>query len=247
MNSAAQRAAAKAKRKGATSTAERRVDSGKKRYAATQERGESTYKKEWSHFISGVEVAELGARIEIDSEKDHAESAGKATFSYLFGGKEKAKPNKAKERGNTERQDKQEVTEGPSRMEKLVSRAAKKGISLEGLNRKERRALLEAQKTDSQLKKEERAAKEAEEGLPPRPKPHELMDKKLAWYQQGPHPLDEISERLVLKKALKHARQNGWKYNFEAPHPSWLAARARRRREGNLWATGQHIAFADGD
>lgn len=231
---------AKAKRKGATAAPVSRGD-GKKRYAATQERGESTYKKEWSHFISGVEVADLGAKISIDSERDHAEDAGRSTFSYLFGAKDKKKQEKPEKRAK-------DVEEGPSRMQKLLDRATTKGVELDGLNRKQRRQLLEADKTDSQLKKEAKeakAAKEQEDGLPPRPKMHELMDKKLAWYQQGPHPVDEISERLVLKKAQKHARQNGWKYNFEAPHPSWLAVRARRRKESNLWSTGQHTRFDD--
>jgi hypothetical protein len=74
------------------------------------------------------------------------------------------------------------------------------------------------------------------------------MDPKLQWYQQGPYPLDEITEKLVNKKALKHAKVrpelNLTRYNWQLIHPSWLAVRQRRRFEAlNSFGTGSHVKF----
>jgi hypothetical protein len=251
MNSTSHRAARKAKEHtSSTAVSSDKPPRAGKRYAAEVERGAgaAVWRKEWSRFISNVDMSELGESVKLKRDADHAEASANSTFSYLF---KTAKPADMKQKYGRDARAAPAVPDGPSRMSKLIKRAEGKGVELEGLNRKERRAAVRAEATDEQIVREEKLAKKAEaekaaqeSALPPRPKPHELMDKKLAWYQQGPSPLDIVSERLVLKKALKHARQNGWKYNYESPHPSWLASRARKRREANLTSEGTRIVFS---
>jgi hypothetical protein len=71
------------------------------------------------------------------------------------------------------------------------------------------------------------------------------MDPFMQWYQQGPYPIDLIAEKLVIKKALKHARQQSLKYNYLTVHPSWVASRARKRRETQLVPLGLHVHFTE--
>jgi hypothetical protein len=213
-----------------------------KRYAAKVERGASVYKKEWSHFMSGVDRSELEG-VALKNDQDVSAGAGRATFAYLFdsSSKKKEKEAAAPKRGDAKRGkyavEEPKVAEGPSRMEALTKTATRAGVELEGMNRKQRREAVRARMTDDEIAKAD--------APPPRPKPHELMDPKLAWYQQGPYPLDVVSEKLITKKAMKHQRQSGCKYNFELPHASWIAARARKRRDNNLESTGSRVVFAD--
>lgn len=204
-----------------------------KRYAGKTERGPSAWKREWNSFMTNVDMADEGAVVRVKGDLGESD---RATFSYLFkGGAAKAeKTSAAKKQAKRAAAEEEE-----SRMRRLVERAAQRGVALEGMNRKARRAAVLADQTDAELKKLD--------APPPRPKPHELMDPKLAWYQQGPSPLDVVSEKLVAKKAMKHARQNGWRYNFELPHPSWVAARARKRIEGNLLHMGWRTVLNGGD
>lgn len=128
-----------------------------------------------------------------------------------------------------------------SKMEKAQAVAQDKGVALEGLNRKQRRAALQLTRT---------AAVEQVEQQRKKITPKDLMDPKLQWYQQGPYPLDEITEKLVNKKALKHAKTMPElkleKYNYQLIHPSWLAARQRRRYEMlHAYAEGTRTVFAE--
>lgn len=132
--------------------------------------------------------------------------------------------------------------ERKSKMEKAIKVAEEKGVSLEGLNRKQRRTALQLTRTEAVEQVEEARKKIT---------PKDLMDPKLQWYQQGPYPLDEITEKLVNKKAQKHIKAMPelrlGKYNWQMIHPSWLAARQRKRYENILHPLheGRRTIFAN--
>lgn len=243
-----------------------------KRYSATVEKGPAAWKREWSGFISGVQMRDEGASVKLPNCMDWGESTD-SSFSYLFGTpaqkkaermrkeKEQAeKVNEQKKKNLLERKQRrlEAVKSGDdaavkaaeleeleneildithSKMQRAVITAEKKGIVMdESMNRAKRRELLRLRKT-----KQQEEAEEHQKAL----KPHELLDPKLAWYQQGPYPLDELSERLVTKKAIKHGKQQGLKYNYLVPHPSWLAARRRKRAQNVMVGLGSRVTFLD--
>jgi hypothetical protein len=201
----------------------------KGRYAATVERGPSAWSKEWSGFMSGIEMKDSGARVKLSAKADLSLDASAAGFSYLFqspADKKKLREEKLQAAEEKKRAKREQVR--LSKMQEAVEEAKKRGINVaeSGLNRKRRRELLH-------LTESEAAAPIAQ---PTPPKPHELMDPKLAWYQQGPFPLDVVSEKLVSKKAEKKAKLLGLKYNYLLPHPSWIAARRLHRiYEKDFW------------
>jgi hypothetical protein len=238
--------------------------SGGGRYASTVEKGENQWQREWQGFISGVKMTEGGAQVKLPTCMDHEQSEG-STFSYLFGSssmKKSSRESKVKKEKEEQKRKKQERElkrlkaaqergeavdvdwDDPfgerSKHQKTMLEAKKRGLQLEGMSRKQVREFLHLTVT-----KEQEAALAAQKEL----KPHELMDEKMQWYQQGPYPLDVISEKLVIKKAIKHAKQNGMRYNYLTVHPSWVASRARKRREvtkdHNLAAMGIKITFND--
>ena len=205
-----------------------------KRYAPASEKGPSAWKNEWSTFMSGVRLKD-GA-VKLAKCMDFTEAEG-SSFSYLFADA----ADKKAARKDAEKKDKaakkaQVASEGPSKMKKLTDAVTSRGVSLVGMNRAQRRQLLKARITEA-----EAAARQHQRQV----KPHELMDDKLAWYQQGPSPLDEVSEKLVTRKALKQGRQLQLKYNYLLVHPSWLASRQRNRRECKLLSLGTRTCFPD--
>lgn len=234
------------------------------RYSAAVEKGENQWQREWQGFISGVKMTEGGAQVKLPTCMDHEQSEG-STFSYLFGSasmKKSSRDSKAKKEKEEQKKKKQERElkrmkaaqergeavdvdwDDPfgerSKHQKTMLEAQKRGLQLDGMSRKQVREFLHLTVT-----KEQEAAMAAQKEL----KPHELMDEKRQWYQQGPYPLDVISEKLVIKKAIKHAKQNGMRYNYLTVHPSWVASRARKRREETkdlfLASMGIKITFND--
>jgi flagellar biosynthesis GTPase FlhF len=203
---------------------------------------------------------------------DLQETLQSSTFSYLFHSKTAALKQKqeelkrkqelnnnlrAKRRQRNEYEDDEEEDnnneeaaaaraerERKSKMEKAIQVAEEKGVNLEGLNRKQRRAALQLTRTEAVEQVEEQRKKIT---------PKDLMDPKLQWYQQGPYPLDEITEKLVNKKAQKHIKTMPElkldKYNWQMIHPSWLAARQRKRFENILHPLheGKRTVFANDD
>lgn len=241
-----------------------RKEAGGKRYSAAVEKGENAWQREWQGFISGVKMTDGGAQVKLPSCMDHEQSEG-STFSYLFNSssaKKSSRDSKAKkekeeqkrkqqdrelkrlkaaqERGEDVDVDWDDPFGERSKHQKTMLEAQKRGLKLDGMSRKQVREFLHLT-----ISKEQEAAMAAQKEL----KPHELMDEKLQWYQQGPYPLDVISEKLVIKKAVKHAKQNGMRYNYLTVHPSWVASRARKRREEtkdhSLAAMGIQITFND--
>ena len=209
----------------------------RRRYEGCTERGASAYKKEWSHFMTGVRVTNEGTSFDVAKAKDHATEAESSTFGYLFTSPTERKKDKQRVQvAEKAKVQKKRQLDAGSRMVKLEKQAKDCGVQLEGMNRKERRAAVQQHDREAA----ERAADAAR-----RVKPHEMMDPKLAWYQQGPAPLDEVSEKLVAKKAAKHAKQQGLRYNYLAPHPSWLAARRRTRKESDVLTWGTRTVFGD--
>ena len=187
---------------------------------------------------------------------------GGSTFSYLFHSKSKTASEQSqkkqeaakrkmllerKESGKRRQRDEEnnnnEDDEFNSKMERAAASAKEKGLALEGLNRKQRRAALQLTRTEAVEQVEEQRKKIT---------PKDLMDQKLQWYQQGPYPLDEITEKLVNKKALKHVKTMPElkldKYNYQLIHPSWLARRQRKRyEEQHALHEGKREVFADSD
>lgn len=217
----------------------------KHRYAASAVRGESVWKKEWSSFMSGVNLQTLrdgtnrvGIQASKDLQKDaeQSEEGGGAgfTFSYLFNSPaEKKQARKLKEQKQKNKKEELKT----SKHQQAMKEAAEKGLKLDGMSRKERRQFLRLT-----ISPEEKALQEMSSA---ETKPHELMDEKLAWYQQGPFPIDVIAEKLVRRKAEKKGKQLGLRYNFLLPHPSWIAQRVRRRKESILVSIGKRIVFDD--
>lgn len=228
------------------------------RYAATVEKGDNAWKREWGGFISGVKMTDGGQAVKLPSCMDY-EKQEASSFSYLFSSpaqkkqermKKKAALDAEKNRKKKERELKK-LKAAQERGEKVdvdwddpfhelsahkraMLEAQRRGLLLEGMSRKEVREFLHLT-----ISKEQQEAQAHQREL----KPHELMDEALQWYQQGPYPLDVISEKLVIKKALKHAKQQGMKYNYLTVHPSWVASRARKRKEGHLDAWGTRVSF----
>lgn len=176
----------------------------------------------------------LKASANLDNTSDDANNHV-GGFSYLFNtasSRKTVREAKQQEEREARRKRKDDV----SKHQKALVEAHERGLKLEGMTRKEKREFLHLTKS----KQQEEAARAAKEF-----KLHELMDEKLAWYQQGPHPIDLISEKLVRRKAEKRGKQMGLKYNYLLPHPSWIARRAQHRREGLLVALGRRIVFDD--
>ncbi|EPY35823.1 hypothetical protein AGDE_07221 [Angomonas deanei] len=250
-----------------------------KRYAATETRGESAWKREWSSFISGIEMKQVrdGTRAlslkaskdiehEVAQQEEKSGSVAEAptSYSYLFSSpaqkkaerekklqqqreeerqrrlererKKKQKMRLKRQREGGEEEEESSDDEDTSKHQKTLKEAEKRGLKLEGMTRKEKRKFLQLTVTEEHIKAQEHAKQF---------KLHELMDEKLAWYQQGPHPIDLISEKLVKKKADKKGKQLGLKYNYLLPHPSWIAKRTQRRKESIMVALGRRFVFDD--
>lgn len=236
---------------GGTSTSKKKNNSsskdGSRRYAAVAEKGESVWKKEWSGFMSGVSLKTLRDgtnKVSIQSSKDlqreaersgeEGEFGGMATFSYLFNSPAE---KKAARKQKLEEAKKEKKKPTVSKHQKAIKEAESKGLKLDGMSRKERRKFLQLSVSEEEANLATKPSTEL--------KPHELMDEKLAWYQQGPYPIDVISEKLVRRKAEKKGKQLGLRYNYLLPHPSWLAKRAQRRKESVLAPLGKRIVFDD--
>ncbi|EPY27372.1 hypothetical protein STCU_05784 [Strigomonas culicis] len=265
---------------------------GTRRYAATVEKGENAWKREWSSFISGVDLKQvrdgtrgiaLKASRDLEQEayaahkavdEDDGDEVAPTTYSYLFSSpaqrkadrevklkqqreaerrhrleKEKEKKQKMKEKRQRQRaaaaaggevleeEEDDDDDDERSKHQKALVEAAKRGLQLEGMTRKEKRSFLHLTVTEEQQQAEQHA-KEF--------KLHELMDERIAWYQQGPHPIDLIAEKLVRKKAEKRGKQMGLThYNYLLPHPSWMAKRMQRRREAVMVGMGRHFVYDD--
>ncbi|KAG5484050.1 hypothetical protein LSCM1_05904 [Leishmania martiniquensis] len=253
------------------------------RYAAVVEKGDNAWKREWSSFMSGLNlkrlrdgtsgvalkasadierqlgamdaalasspvagVHESGGDVEVNEDGIPLGAiASRPSFSYLFASpadrraEREARDRAAQEchqalqRELTAKKDPLRVM---SKHQRALLGAEQRGLQLDGMTRKERREFLHLTVTEAQRK----AAEQSREF-----KLHDLMDDKLAWYQQGPHPIDLIAEKLVRRKAEKKAKQLGLKYNYLAPHPSWLAKRAQRRRESLLVGLGKRLVFSE--
>ncbi|XQJ25628.1 hypothetical protein NXY56_001568 [Leishmania guyanensis] len=254
------------------------------RYAAVVEKGENAWKREWSRFISGVNLKRLrdgtsgvalkaSADIERqlvahdtapaflpvsstpgsgegDAEVNNDDTplgaiASHASFSYLFSSAaERRAERDARDRAEKERRQahkrelmaKKDPLSVLSKHQRAMHDAEQRGLRLDGMTRKERRDFLHLTVTEAQRKAEVQSREF---------KLHDLMDERVAWYQQGPHPIDLIAEKLVRRKAEKKAKQLGLKYNYLAPHPSWLAKRAQRRRESLLVGLGKRLVFSE--
>lgn len=220
---------------------------GKGRYSADVTKGPSAWKSEWSGFISGVKMTDQGRRVKLPSVMDHQREAGGDdddgegnlnTYSYLFSSpadrkaereaKKKELEAKKRERELANKRAGLAEYEGDdrSKMERALENAKVQGVKLEGLNRKQRRELLHLTSSGDVADANDDNVADEEKEI----KPHDLMENHIAWYQQGPYPIDEIAERLVIKKAAKKAKQVGLKYNSLTVHPSWVASRANKRK-----------------
>jgi len=219
----------------------------KRRYEATVSKGANQWRREWAAFMTNVRRTEGGSDTKLPKRLDILAHEGKnddgigeleATqpFSYLFASSQGQRNAERKRRHEEQAGRESNVAVSPSKMQQAVAQARRKGLQLETMkNRKERRAFLLLTRSKEAMAAEERGPL----------KPQDLMDPKLQWYQQQPYPLDVIAEKLVCRKALKHAKQMGLKYNYLTVHPSWLASRKRRRTESNLVPCGSYLAFAE--
>ncbi|KAK7195187.1 hypothetical protein NESM_000443400 [Novymonas esmeraldas] len=168
-----------------------------------------------------------------------------AGFSYLFSSPaERRAERDARDRAERDRRQAeiraQMAQKDPlsvlSKHQRATHDAEERGLRMDGMTRKERREFLHLTVTEAQ-KRAEAQSRDF--------KLHDLMDDALAWYQQGPHPIDLIAEKLVRRKAEKKAKQLGLRYNYLAPHPSWVAKRAQRRRESLLVGLGKRLIFTE--
>lgn len=215
------------------------------RYSAKVQKDESVWKQEWSGFMSGVSLKTVkdGAnKIVLQSSKDlsyETEKKGEEggteeyNFSYLFNS-----PAEKKAARLLTKKKFSEKASTISRHQEAILEAEKMGLQLAGMTRKEKRKFLQLSVPVKKVEEEEDKNNGAE-------KPHEFMDPKLAWYQQGPFPIDVIAEKLVRKKAEKKGKQFALKYNYLLPHPSWMAKRAIRRRESVAVPMGKRAIFDD--
>lgn len=230
-------------------------EGGKKRYAATVEKGPNAWRQEWSGFMSGVNMKRLrdgtssvALKASADIEQQSVAGGGETAapvFSYLFASPADRRAERlARDRADAERREEEKrqkmAEEDPmsvlSRHQRVVAEAEQRGLQFEGLNRKQRREFLHLTQTPAQMEAEEKAKDF---------KLHDLMDERMAWYQQGPHPVDLIAEKLVRRKAEKKAKQLNLRYNYLTPHPSWIAKRAERRRQSLLVGLGKRLTFAE--
>ncbi|ESL12196.1 hypothetical protein TRSC58_00040 [Trypanosoma rangeli SC58] len=223
----------------------------KRRYAAKVEKGENAWRREWSSFMSGVNMKEIrkggGVVLPKSADLEVAESSSRGdgcNFSYLFASpadkkaarlaKQRVEAEKRKERALRKAKTSDDPLAHLSKHERTLLEARKRGLKVDGMTRKEVRQFLHLT-----ISKEQQEAERHQETF----RPHELMDEKLQWYQQGPYPIDLIAEKLVVRKAAKKAKQLGLRYNYLMPHASWLAKREQRRRECLLVGLGQHYMF----
>eukprot|EP00758_Cryptobia_borreli_P004954 Tbor_TRINITY_DN4671_c0_g1::TRINITY_DN4671_c0_g1_i1::g.14900::m.14900 len=223
------------------------------RYSSTVEKGPSAWKQEWSGFITGIKMTNEGKSIKLPTCMDH-EKERQSNYAYLFSTPAERKAErermkkeadmKAKDQARRNRMAGVAEFDGDSRskMARELEKAQVTGVSLQGLNRKQKRTVLRLTENNEEEEVPDNNLKKSGGGI----KVHELMDLSKAWYQQCPYPLDEISEKLVIKKALKHAKQLNFKYNYMTVHPSWMAARARKRLiEHKTVPQGESIHFDD--
>lgn len=174
----------------------------------------------------GVAVLPRAADWGVDGEEGRP-------FAYLFASPAAKRAERvARRREDRPPQGAAEV----SKHERALAEAKERGLNVDGMTRKEVRQFLHLTVSREQ-EEAERHRKEF--------RPHELMDDKLQWYQQGPHPVDLIAEKLVVRKAMKKGRQQGLKYNYLMPHPSWLAKREQKRRERVVVGLGRRYVFDD--
>lgn len=157
-----------------------------------------------------------------------------APFSYLFSSPAERRVERKMKELKEKKTREEKKNAGKSKHQIAMEAAEKQGLLLEGMSRKQKRDFLRLTVSKEQQEAEERARNF---------KLHDLMIDKLAWYQQGPYPIDLIAEKLVVKKAEKKARQQGLRYNYLRPHASWLARRAERRRQSVLVGLGRHVVF----
>ena len=227
---------------------------GRKRYESAVLKGPNVWQHEWSRFISGVKMKDAGSKINLPTKMDWtAESkAEKSCFSYLFSSHSEKKAERAKKIRRREEDDRREriksnrknqtseyELDDRSKMQQALDRAQVAGMEMVGLNRKQKRSVLRL--TRAEVKTDEGDLHT--EAAPRRLKPHELMDPQCSWYQQGPYPLDLVAEKLVIKKAAKHAKQLGLRYNYLTVHPSWIASRAAKRLLNNIVPSGTKRIF----
>ncbi|EAN79360.1 uncharacterized protein TEOVI_000780300 [Trypanosoma equiperdum] len=225
-----------------------------RRYAAKVEKGENAWRREWSGFMSGVSLKDLrkGGGVSLPKSGDlgamaSAGSGEGCTYSYLFSSAADKKAERlAKKQEEAEkrkmRAQQSQCANDPlahlSKHERTLEEAKQRGLKVDGMTRKEIRQFLNLTISKEQQEAEKRLQEEEF-------KPHKLMDEKLQWYQQGPHPIDIIAEKLVMRKAIKKGKQLGLRYNYLLPHPSWVARRERRRRETPLIGLGKRFIFDD--
>lgn len=215
------------------------------RYSATVQKDESVWKREWSGFMSGVSlktVKDGTNKIVLQSSKDLLREAENdesnenregQNYSYLFNSP--AEKKAARKMVKEKNEKKKNAT--ASRHQSAVVEAEKLGLQLAGMTRKEKRKFLQLSIPVKNSSEEEERKKDGEV------KPYELMDPNLAWYQQGPFPIDVIAEKLVRKKAEKKGKQLGLRYNYLLPHPSWIAKRCIHRQESLLAPMGTRVTF----
>jgi len=184
----------------------------------------------------GSSAVSLRASANLDREGAAQDSDDDApTFSYLFSSPaERRAEREAKERSKKAAAAKKKKSEEVSKHQQALHEASERGLTFDGMNRKERRQFLHLTVSEEQQK----AAEHAKDF-----KLHDLMDERIAWYQQGPSPIDIIAEKLVSKKAEKKGKRLGLKYNYLLPHPSWIARRAQQRKESVLVALGRRFIF----
>ena len=229
----------------------------KRLYGAIVEKGDNQWKREWSGFMNGVRMSAEGASVKLPQCMDYEQQA-ESSFSYLFTSPAQKKAERDAKRKEVEKKQKEvraealkkrklkkqrdglddDEDEDRSKMQKAIADAQKRGLNLVGMNRHEKRQFLHLTVTEEQQRMEEQQ-KEL--------KPQDMMDPKLQWYQQGPFPIDLIAEKLIIKKAIKHAKQQSLRYNYLTVHPSWVASRARRRKEDKVVPYGVHFSIDDKD
>ena len=208
----------------------------KRRYEAV-EKGPSVWKKEWSAFMTNVPMEKEGKgtklsksldlakaprqRITFDEEDEVAhedafnqQQVSSPSFSYLFASPAEKKAERDKRQREKEAVKKQRASanarsgaaeydgDSRSKMQREMDEAKMRGLNLEQFaNRKERREALRLTKSKAHVEAKEAFVENATKGI------HDRMIARLPWYQQGPFPLDELAEKLILKKAIKkHAR-----------------------------------------
>lgn len=227
------------------------------RYAADDSTaGTSQAVEDGSAAAQGGTPADASSHVggKTEAAEEEVRGAMAATYSYLFNSpserkaaraarqhtRQRARPGRtggAHPDSDDEDEDGMGGPDAPTRLskhQKALLEADRCGLVLHDMTRREKRDFLKLSVT-----RDQQAAQEWSKTL----KLHELMDPKAAWYQQGPHPIDLIAEKLVRHKAVKRGKQLGLRYNYYLPHPSWLARRAQHRRESLLVGLGRRFVF----